>query len=110
VRCPRDVKITELMHALEGLALRHNLSSPKTSTPMMHRLFVDTIKRNGRAHEFGLMLRYYLKTNPFAAVKMLPVGLKLLLRGRMPLRGRKIKGTEQIKAIIDESQVLGGAL
>ena len=110
VRCPREVKITELMHALEGLAVRHNLSSSKTSTPTMHRLFVDTIKRNGRAHEFGLMFRYYLSTNPFAAIKMLPVALKLLIHGRMPIRARKIKGTEQIKAIIEESQVLGGAL
>ena len=110
VRCPRDVKITELMHALECLAGRHSLTSAKTSTPAMHRLFVDSIKRNGRVHELGLMARFYLRTNPFAAIKMIPVALRLLLHGRMPLRVRKIKGTEQLKAIIDEAQVLGGAL
>jgi heterodisulfide reductase subunit C len=110
VRCPREVKITELMHTLEGLAVRHKLSSPKTSTPTMHRFFVNSIKRNGRVHELGLMLRFYLKTNPFAAIKMLPIALKLLLHGRLPLRAKKIKGTEQIKAILDETQVMGGAL
>ena len=33
VRCPRDVKITELMHALESIALHHGLSNRKTTTP-----------------------------------------------------------------------------
>jgi heterodisulfide reductase subunit C len=110
VRCPREVKITELMHALECLATRHELTSAKTATPMMHRFFVDIIKRNGRAHEFGLMLRFYLRTNPFAAIKMLPMALKLLLHGRMPLRARRIKGTEQLKVIIHEAQIMGGAI
>ena len=110
VRCPRDVKITELMHALECLAGRHNLVSAKTSTPAMHRLFVNSVNRNGRVHELGLMARFYLRTNPFLAVKMTPVALRLLLHGRMPLRARKIRGTEQLKAIIDEAQVLGGVL
>jgi len=110
VRCPREVKITELMHTLEGLAVRHKLSSPKTSTPTMHRFFVNSIKKNGRVHELGLMIRFYFRTNPFAAIKMLPVALKLLLHGRLPLRAKKIKGTEQIKAILDETQVMGGAL
>jgi len=86
------------------------LSSSKTATPTMHMFFVNSIKKKGRVHELGLMLRFYLRTNPFAAFKMLPVALKLLLHGRMPLRAKKIKGTEQIKAIIDESQVMGGAL
>ena len=43
----------------------------------MYWSFVGSIRGNGRVHEFGTMLRYYLLTNPLAALKMLPVGLKL---------------------------------
>jgi heterodisulfide reductase subunit C len=109
VRCPKDVKPTELMHTLEGLAVRHGLANGKVATPVMYRAFVDSIKSNGRVHEFGLMAKYYLKTNPFAALKMLPMALKLLTHGRMPLRGETVKGKEQIKAMMEKANALGGA-
>lgn len=109
VRCPNDVKITEMMHALECLAVDRDLSSSRTATPTMYQLFVDSIKKNGRVHELGFMTRFYLKTNPFAAIKIAPVALQLLRHGRMPLRARKIKGNEQIKAILERAKVLGGA-
>jgi heterodisulfide reductase subunit C len=108
VRCPKDVKPTELMHTLECLAVRHGLANGKVTTPAAYRAFVDSVKSNGRVHEFGLMAKYYLKTNPFAALKMLPMALKLLTHGRMPLRGEKIKGAEQVKAVIEKAQALGG--
>jgi heterodisulfide reductase subunit C len=108
-RCPEEVKITELMHALECLAVRHGLRGGRTPTTIMHRAFTESIKKNGRVHEVGLMFRFYLRTNPFAALRLSTVGLKLFSHGRMPLRARKIKGTEQIKAIIDKARALGGA-
>jgi len=55
------------------------------------------------------MAKYYLKTNPFSALKMLPMALKLLTHGRMPLRGETVKGKEQIKAMMDKANALGGA-
>jgi len=75
----------------------------------MYRAFVDSVKSNGRVHELGLMMKFYLKTNPLAALKMLPVGLRLLSHGRMSLKARKIKGTGQLKAIVATAQALGGA-
>ncbi len=108
VRCPRDVKPTELMHALERLAIRHGLRSPKVSAPEAYSAFVSSIKSNGRVHEFGMMMDYYLKTNPLAALKVAPVGLKLLTHGRMAMKASKIKGTDQIQAMIKKAQSLGG--
>jgi len=108
VRCPRDVKPTELMHALERLAIHHGLRNARVSTPAMYSAFVDSIKSNGRVHEFGMMLKYYLKTNPLAALKMTSVGLKLLTHGRMSLKPKKIKGVKQIKTIVNKARSLGG--
>ncbi len=96
VRCPRGVKPTELAHALECLANQHGFSVKRTRTPAMYRSFVSSIKGNGRVHEFGMMLRYYLMTNPLAALKMLPVGLQLFLHNRMPLIPKKVKGKEDL--------------
>ena len=99
-RCPRGVKPTALAHALESLAIQHGFKVKETHTPAMYRSFVSSIKGNGRVHEFGMMFRYYLTTNPLAAVKMLPVGLKLFLHKRMPLMPKKVKGKENLSRII----------
>ena len=102
VRCPRGVKPTELAHALEGLANQHGFRIHRTYTPAMYRSFVSSIKGNGRVHEFGMMLKYYLTTNPLSALKMLPLGLKLLQHKRMPLLPKKTKGKEDLSKIIQK--------
>ena len=102
VRCPRGIKPTELVHALESLANQESFNIKGTRTPAMYRSFVSSIKGNGRVHEFGMMFKYYLKTNPLAAVKMLRVGLQLFLHNRMPLMPKKVKGKEDLSRIIQK--------
>ena len=109
VRCPRGIDLPELMHVLGCIATREGLANGKVSTPAMYRTLVDAVKRQGRVHELGLMGRFFLRTNPLAALKMIPVGLKLLLHRRLPLRAEKIKGTDQLRTIVKEAQTLEGA-
>ena len=123
-RCPKDVKITELMHSLERLAARHNLRNEEVSTPAMYKAFVNSIKNNGRVFEMGMMMRFYLSTlltksylwavltrkaNPLDIIGMLPLALKLMSHGRMSIKPKKIKGVEQLKTIVEKAQALGGA-
>jgi hypothetical protein len=75
----------------------------------MYKCFVDSAKGNGRVYELGMMLKLFLRTNPFAALKMAPVGLSLLLHKRMPLRPSRIKGRGELKSILDKARALGGA-
>ena len=109
VRCPRDIKPTDIMHALEVLAIKHGLSTKRSRTPLMYKCFVDSAKSNGRVYELGIMLKLSLKTNPFSAVKLLPVGLGLLLHRRLPLKPSRIKGIGELKAILDKAKAVGGA-
>jgi len=75
----------------------------------MYRSFVSSIKGNGRVHEFGMMLRYYLTINPLAALKLLPVGLQLFSHKRMPLLPKKVKGKDDLSKIIQKlKEVRGG--
>ena len=107
VRCPRDVKPTELAHTLESLATEQGFRVKGTRTPAMYRSFVNSIKSNGRVHEFGMTLRYYL-TRPLEALKMLPIGLQLFLHGRMPLRPHKAGGREDLAQILQIFRELRG--
>ena len=107
-RCPRGVKPTELAHALDSLATRHGFRIGGTRTPTMYRSFVESIKGNGRVHEFGMMFRFYLLTNPLAALKMLPVGLKLFLHRRLSLLPKRTKGRTDLAGIIQRFREVKG--
>ena len=113
-RCPKEVKITELMHTLERLATYYGLTTKRTTTADMYRAFIDSIKSYGRIHELGMMRKYYLstvltgKTNPFSLIRMLPLALNLLLHRRMVIMPKKIKGAQQVKTIVERAKALGG--
>lgn len=109
VRCPRDIKPTELAHALESMAVQQGFRIRDTRTPVMYRSFVGSVKGNGRVHELGMMLRYYFTTNPLAALKMTKVGLQLFLRKRMPLMPSKTKGKEDLSMIIQKFRAVRGS-
>ena len=107
VRCPRGVKPTEIAHALECLSSQQGFKVKGTTTPVMYRNFVNSIKSNGRVHEVGIMLRYYLTTNPLAALKVVSVGLGLLLHGRLPLAPKRVKGREDLAKILQKFKEIG---
>jgi len=106
-RCPRDIKPASIMHGLESMALKEGYKPP-TRTTTMYRAFTDSIVNNGRVYEFGFMFKYFLKTNPFAAIKMLPMAFSLLTHKRMPLFAPKVRGKEQVKIIINKISAGGG--
>lgn len=110
VRCPRGIKPTELMHALEAMAIKEGLASKSTSTPAMYRTFSNYVYRIGTLPEFGFMQRYYMRTNPFRALRMLPIALDLIRHGRLSLKERRLSsgGAQQLKAILNKANVLGG--
>lgn len=120
VRCPREIKPTEIMHVLESIAISSGKVNKKLQTPYFYKSFVDSVKANGRSYEFGTMLKYYrslffskLKSNPIAALKMislmgmLPFSFRLLSRGRMPLKATKVKDLHGVKAILKKAHALG---
>jgi heterodisulfide reductase subunit C len=107
-RCPRGVGPTELAHALESLANRHGYRVGGTRTPSLYRSFVDSINGHGRVFELGMMLKYYLLTNPLAALKMWRVGLGLFLHKRLPLRPAGIRGKGELQTILKKYKEAGG--
>ena len=117
VRCPRGIKPTELMHALECLAVRHDLATRRTTTPIVYQSFVDILTRNGRVHEVDFIFRYYLnlyrlflRMKPLAALKMValafmtPVALKLFGRGRLAFKAKRIKRRRELNAILNRAR------
>jgi len=111
VRCPRDIKITRLMHVFESLAAKNGLSNKRTTTPIIYKGFNSFIYNGGRISELWLMIRYYFSTNPFKAINMIPVALNLLTHKRLSMKMDKIspQGIKQLQTIIDKAESSGGA-
>ncbi len=112
VRCPREINFPELMHALSRLALRHGYADKAFRTRTMYSLFVDSVKRNGRVHELGLISRFYLRTNLYSRIGFLIMSLlmslRMLRRERIVLRPSRIRDIDQLQAIIARAEAEEG--
>jgi quinone-modifying oxidoreductase, subunit QmoC len=106
VRCPRDIQPSALMHAVMAIAEREGYR-PKTPTMALFRSLREAMKR-GRIWEFGMAVRFYLNTNPFGGLKMLPIAVSLISNGLMPiLPPRKVK-SDEVMAILKKVQSIQG--
>ncbi len=107
-RCPQKIPITDIMYCLKRLAIREGLAKD-TDAPALAKTFTSLLDRYGRSFELGLASRFYLFNKPLALLRMGPLGLSMFTRGRMSLIPKKIKGIEQLQAIIKKARELGGA-
>ncbi len=108
VRCPRGVKITDMMYTLKNLAVQHKSAKPGNRPLAMARSFVDILNQFGRVHEASMLGLYYMRTNPITALPLAPVGIGLLTHGRLPLMPKSIKNKAQLQAIVKKAKELGG--
>lgn len=110
VRCPRGIKQTDLMHALECLAVREGLSHERTLTPTMYQSFNHFACILGNLPEFGFITWFYLLTNPLRALRMIPIAFNLFKRGRLSIKARRLtpEGANQLRCILEKAESLGG--
>ncbi|MFU8773825.1 MAG: 4Fe-4S dicluster domain-containing protein [Anaerolineales bacterium] len=111
-RCPQDIHITDLMYTLKRMAIKggYYQKSSAADAPAFSSTFIDFVENNGRSFELGLATRYHLTHHPLSMPKMAPMGLGMLLRGRMDLKPTRIKGIKQLKAILEKAKELGGGM
>jgi len=105
-RCPQAIKITDLLYALKRTAMENGVYPDKFPVYQLSKSFVALVNRYGRNNELLLLARYYLGRNPFALIRMLPLGYKLFRRGRVAVLPSKIRGVQVIRQILEASKAL----
>jgi len=101
VRCPANIKITDVMYALKRMAIEGRVYPRRFAIPVLDREMSKIIASNGRNSELWLILKLYLKSRkPFGLLKMAPLGLKLMKTGRMRLKKESIKDKKQLLTLI----------
>jgi len=106
VRCPMGIKVTDILYALKRLAMDKKLFPKKFPVFALSRSFVSVMNLFGKSYEPGLILLYYLKTNPFKLLSMLPFTYKLWRKGRINWFPKRIKGRKQFAAIMKEAEIM----
>lgn len=90
VECPKEIKITDVMYALKQKAIEKGVYPKRFPMPVLAREFYSMVKQHGRQSEGPLIMRLYLKTNPFAALGQAAMGIRLFLQGRIGLKTESI--------------------
>lgn len=108
VRCPQDVHIPDVMYTLKSMAIEAKLYKDSTA-PDFSQTFVDMVENYGRSFEFGLATRHYLKHYPLRLPSMAPMGFGMLTKKRMDITPHRIKGIDQLKAILERAKEVEAA-
>ena len=100
VRCPAGIPFTDVMYELKRLGVKKGLYAKGTPNAVLARIFVDSVMKYGRNAEMRLIREFFLKTNPFKGLALLPVGLKLLKKKRLKFGVKKIEGIEGLRRML----------
>ena len=101
VRCPRGIKITDIMYALKRMAVARGYA-PKEKAAYMYQAFKDTVEDYGRLSEAKMMQRYLIKA-PFDALKNASLGLILLANGRIEFKVEPVKDVAAFKRVLERA-------
>ena len=97
-RCPRGIEITDLMADLRAMALEQGYAQDREAE--FGQAFADTVKTHGRMFEPELMLRYYARTWDIKGlISMVPLGIQMLLKGKLPFLPERIENPEQVRRL-----------
>lgn len=99
-RCPQEVDLPRIMEYLRQESLRRGVAHPKARDILaFHQAFLDSIRKNGRLHEVGLIAAYKFKTGHF--LQDVLVAPKLFARGKLNPLPHKIAGQDAVARIFE---------
>jgi len=99
-RCPNEIDIGLLMDALREMAIDEGVPPKEKNIHLLHEAFIQSIRRGGRVHEATMLIDYKLRSKDFLT-DLLP-GMKLFLKGKIPLFPSLVKGRGEIKRIFEK--------
>ncbi|MDX1700095.1 MAG: 4Fe-4S dicluster domain-containing protein [Melioribacteraceae bacterium] len=103
-RCPSTIKVTEIIYSLKRMAMNRRVYPKNFPVHSLSDSFIKSMKSFGRLNEPRLMLYYLLKTGIWKGFSFIPLGVKMLRKGRIDIRAAKIKDRKGLRKIIDKAQ------
>lgn len=101
-RCPNEIDIGVLMDALREMSLEEGYRPQERGIVALHNAFMESIRRGGRIHEATMLMQYKLRSGDYWT-DLIP-GVRLFMKGKIPLIPGRIKGMESIREIYSKAQ------
>jgi len=101
-RCPEGIEIATLMDTLRKVAIEEGLAMGQKQIVAFDEIFLDSIKRYGRVHELGLVMRYNMASRQ--PLKDAHLGLLMLGKGKLSLFAHGIRDRATIREIFRKSR------
>ncbi len=106
--CPKQLPVTESINALKRESIRTAAYPRRFITPVLARQFVRLVNRRGRSSEAWISMSLYLRTRPFQLLRYAPVAVRLIRRGRLPLRHESLREPAQLRRVLDALDATAG--
>ncbi len=103
VKCPREISITDHMYSLKRMAVKEGIKAPDMLD--LYRSFNSPVEKYGRLTDTAAMAEFGLR-HPMAALKNLPLGIKLALKKRLELKPRPLDNLEGFKKVMEKAEEL----
>lgn len=99
-RCPREVDLAAIMDALRIEARQTGVTPKEKDVALFHDVFLDSIKKNGRVFEMGMVMAYNMQSGNL--MQDAELGLPMFLKNKINLTPDKIKGVNEVKKIFEK--------
>jgi heterodisulfide reductase subunit C len=101
VRCPANIKITDIMYTLKREAIEAKTYPTKFPIPALAQEMHKLIAKKGRSSELWLVVNMYIRLkDPIGPLKYTSIGINLMKTGRMSLKKEKIKNIKQFHSLL----------
>lgn len=104
MRCPADISITELLYGFKRMAIDRGIFPAKFPVHVFAETFAEMVNRYGRNHEVGLILRFFMRTQPLGLLRRRRDGLALWRHGRLRIRPTRIDAIGDFRKIIARAE------
>jgi heterodisulfide reductase subunit C len=105
VRCPRGIKITDIMYALKELSIKQGFYPANEPTVKMYQSFKEVVEQYGRLSEAKMMQKFSMKA-PSQILKKAGLGIKLLMKKRIETKVEPVQNLEAFRRIIQKAKEL----
>ncbi len=99
-RCPQEVELSRVMDALRIMARESGVRPAEPAIATGNQTFLAGIKARGRVHEVALLMFQGMKRPEM--VRDAPKGLVMLRRGKISLRGHKVRNLGRVRRLFGE--------
>ncbi len=101
-RCPNGIDISSINDTLKAMVVEKGLKTECDEIRLFHDTFTDSIERNGRLHELGMMLNYKLKTGKFS--QDIKLGFQMFKRGLLKVFPDRVRQKSEIEKIFQKAK------